>query len=112
MLQLHKSTSSLCSDINGQIVTATGLAMSQIRLFPMVVLTHGAILLRTALDAKILMETVGLMLHQIGLLILLEMQMHSLMTLPNGETVTVMDSVTILLGTILTNVLVNTAPLP
>ena len=56
---LRKSTSFLCSDINGQIVTATGLVMSQTLLFPMVALTHGAILQRTVLDVETLMVMDG-----------------------------------------------------
>ena len=86
--------------------------MSQTLLFPMVVLTHGAILQRTVLDVETLMVMDGLMLPQIGQLTLQEMLMRSLTTLPSGETVTAMVSATILLETILTNVLVNMEPLP
>ena len=60
---------------------------------------------------RTLMVMDGLMLHQIGQLTTGDADAF-LMTLPNGETVTVMVSATILLETILTNVLANMEPLP
>ena len=102
-----RSTNSLYSGTNGQIAMETGLAMSQTRLSLTIALILGAILLKTELDAKTLMEMDGRMLLLTGQHTQLVMPMHSQMTPLNGEIVMVMDLETIPPVTILMNVLVN-----
>ena len=109
---LLKLTNSRCSDTNGLILMAIGLAMSQTLHFRMVVQIRGVILPKIESGVETPMEMDGLTQLQIGQHTQLEMLTHSLTTLLNGEIAMATASAITHQVTILTNALENTERLP